>query len=112
MVNCPVCNERITHLNLRMQDPKCSKGHRVGSWVKCGNQGGGHIYLSQIDGPPCPVCGDESTAEVKEQTPVKCLHVSENTGPCASPFYKWMVDGPPCYMNHLDRIIEVVEKKE
>lgn len=112
MVNCVICGEKVTYVDLRMQDPKCSKGHRVGSWVKCGNKEGGHIYLTPVDGPPCPVCEDPSTGEVKEQTQVKCLHVSEYRGPCISPFYKWMVDGPPCHMNHLDKIIEVVEKNE
>jgi hypothetical protein len=108
MVSCPVCGERVAYNLLRVETPRCSRGHEMGLWVVCGNRDIGHIYLRYGDAA-CPICSDRGWSRVEKGTPVRCLNVT-NGRACLYPEYLWLVDGPPCHLNHLSVI--VVDKKK
>ncbi|GBC69049.1 hypothetical protein HRbin01_00740 [archaeon HR01] len=103
MVSCPVCGERVPYSLLRVETPRCSKGHELGLWVMCGNRESSHIYLRRGESS-CPVCSDGGWKKVERGTPVKCLNMSGGR-PCLYPSYLWLVDGPPCHLNHLSVIV-------
>jgi len=95
MVKCQVCGETVPNVELRAEYPVCPNRHSLGMWMKCGNESESHVYLGTGDAA-CPVCGNASSSRVERGTPVRCLHRG-----CLAPSYTWMVDGPPCYLNHL-----------
>ena len=109
MIVCPRCNERVPYALLRVDYPRCSKGHELGVWVMCGNEKERHIYLRNGD-MRCVVCGDPRWERISVGTPVKCMHRTSDGKPCLFPEYVWMVDGPPCHMNHLSIIVVDEEK--
>jgi len=102
MVYCHICGEPVPYVLLRMDMPRCSKGHELGYWAACGNEEESHVYLRRGE-EPCPVCGNPKAIKMKKGMKVKCLHVSPS-GPCIAPYYVWLEDGPPCHMNHLTKI--------
>lgn len=104
MVVCPTCGEQVAHALLRVDYPRCSKGHELGVWVACGNPEERHVYLKQGNSS-CPYCGSPGYTKIEAGTPVKCMHRTEDGRWCIYPEYTWMVDGPPCHLNHLDKIV-------
>jgi hypothetical protein len=109
MVTCGVCGESVPYLLLRMEMPRCTRGHELGVWVACENPSERHVYLRKESDTACPVCGDTSYKPVARGVRVKCLHVSP-AGPCAYPHYRWLEDGPPCHLNHLTKIALVTDE--
>ena len=114
MIKCNVCGELVSYTLLRVDFPRCSRGHELGVWAMCGNEAEQHIYLRNGDNP-CPVCGNNKWSRVERGTPVRCAHKTEDGRTCLYPEYLWMVDGPPCHLNHLTTIIvnkaKVAEKQ-
>ncbi|MEM1945541.1 MAG: hypothetical protein QW614_01930 [Candidatus Caldarchaeum sp.] len=108
MVSCQVCGESVPYVLLRMDIPRCLRGHELGVWVHCNNQSEKHVYL-KIDEGGCPYCGDKSYTRMSRGLRVKCLHTGPS-GPCIAPYYSWFEDGPPCHMNHLSKIMLVETK--
>lgn len=108
MVSCPVCGEWVPYSLLRVEMPRCPKGHELGVWVMCGNSSIQHIYLRSGDAK-CPVCSDSRWFRLERGTRVKCLNKTDDRE-CLYPFYEWMVDGPPCHLNHLTQIAVANEK--
>ncbi len=102
MVECNVCGESVPYILLRMDIPRCPKGHELGVWVACGNEVESHVYL-KADEKGCPFCGNTSYKRMVKGISVKCLNVGP-AGPCIAPYYNWLEDGPPCHMNHLSKI--------
>jgi hypothetical protein len=41
---------------------------------------------------------------MEEGTIVKCLHSSESGLACWARPYKWMIEGPPCFLNHVEKM--------
>ena len=106
MVECSQCHEQVLFSFLRQPQPRCERDHELGRWVRCGKKKGRHLYINPLQGDVCPICGNREVVDVELGTLVRCLHISREGKSCISPRYKWMVDGPPCYMNHLDQIQE------
>ncbi len=73
-------------------------------WVVCGGKGEKHVYLRAGDGK-CPYCGSREYNRIDAGTPVRCMHQTENGQGCLYPRYRWMIDGPPCHLNHLTKIV-------
>ncbi|MDW8359837.1 MAG: hypothetical protein RMK31_04530 [Candidatus Caldarchaeum sp.] len=107
MVSCRVCGESVPYILLRMEIARCSKGHELGVWVRCGNEKESHVYLMAGD-EACPYCGHKSYTRMSKGDKVKCMHVGPS-GPCIHPYYRWFEDGPPCHMNHLSKTVVVKE---
>ncbi|MCS7137788.1 MAG: hypothetical protein NZ941_05390 [Candidatus Caldarchaeum sp.] len=107
MVSCRVCGESVPYILLRMEIARCSKGHELGVWVRCGNEKESHVYLMSGD-EACPYCGNKSYTQMSKGDKVKCMHVGPS-GPCIHPYYRWFEDGPPCHMNHLSKTVVVNE---
>ena len=108
-MECPVCREWVPHSLLRVDMPRCSKGHELGVWVMCGNKATPHVYLRSRDSA-CPVCSEGGWSRIEKGTRVKCMNRTGDRE-CLSPYYVWMVDGPPCHLNHLT-VISVVGENE
>lgn len=106
-MKCQVCGESVPYVLLRLEQPKCVRGHELGVWVSCGNLNESHVYLSRGD-EKCPYCGNKSARPMTKGTKVKCLHIGP-AGPCGYPYYNWLEDGPPCHLNHLSKIMVVNE---
>ncbi|MEM0336366.1 MAG: hypothetical protein QXN23_02645 [Candidatus Caldarchaeum sp.] len=104
-MKCDVCGESVPYLLLRLDKPRCPKGHELGVWVACGNPEESHVYLWR-EGMKCPYCGDEKSQPMSRGVKVKCLNMGPS-GPCNYPYYTWLEDGPPCHMNHLSKIAVV-----
>ncbi|MEM3031928.1 MAG: hypothetical protein QXK39_03335 [Nitrososphaerota archaeon] len=79
----------------------------MGVWVMCGNPTTRHIYLRHGE-TACPVCSNTGWRRVEKGTRVKCLNKTGDKE-CLYPYYEWMVDGPPCHLNHLTQIAVVSE---
>ncbi len=105
MVTCPVCKRHVDYKFLRSENPKDDMGHDLGSWVHCGNESEKHVYLRNQDSlGKCPYCNSSEFSEMKEGEKVKCLHVTDSGLSCATRPYLWMEEGPPCFMNHIDKV--------
>ncbi|MDW8084037.1 MAG: hypothetical protein RMI49_02400 [Candidatus Caldarchaeum sp.] len=104
-MKCEVCGEPIPYVLLRLDLPRCPKGHELGVWVACGNSDESHVYLRK-GLARCPYCGNDSYRLMSKGMRVKCLHTGP-AGPCAYPDYVWLEDGPPCHLNHLTKIAVV-----
>ncbi|MCX8201458.1 MAG: hypothetical protein N3H84_05075, partial [Candidatus Caldarchaeum sp.] len=72
-MKCKVCGEPVPYVLLRLESPRCSKGHELGVWVSCGNPQESHVYLLK-DEAKCPFCGNNSFRVMAKGTKVKCLH--------------------------------------
>lgn len=105
MVNCHTCKQHVNYVYLRIDQPKCEDGHPLGKWVMCKGQKGSHVFLSQDVSDACPVCGDKNKANVPPGTKVKCMKMYPNEKTCPTPEYSWLLDGPPCNLNHIDIIL-------
>jgi hypothetical protein len=108
MVNCPICGIHVDYKNLRSERPKCDNDHALGSWVFCKNSSEPHPFLSFNKN--CPYCASEESGPMKEGAVVKCLHVTDTGKLCEARQYKWMIEGPPCFMNHVDKMKIIQEK--
>lgn len=104
-MRCPVCGESVPYALLRLDVPKCPKGHELGVWVACGNPEETHVYLKK-DQSSCPYCGNTQHTAMVKGVKVKCMNVGP-AGPCRFPYYVWLEDGPPCHLNHLSKIVVV-----
>lgn len=105
MVDCPACKEHVNYVYLRVVEPRCENNHPLGHWVMCKGSGGNHIFLSRDANDQCPVCGERSKVEVPKGIKVKCMKPYSEGRTCPTPEYEWLVDGPPCYLNHTDVIL-------
>jgi hypothetical protein len=103
MVNCPICGRHVDYKDLRSDHPKCDEGHDLGTWVHCENLPERHVYLRKGDSP-CPYCSSNDFQAMNEGTRVKCLHVTDTGKMCEARAYEWMIEGPPCFMNHVDKM--------
>lgn len=104
MVNCPVCKVHVDYKFLRSDNPKDELGHDLGKWVHCENEAERHVYLRNQDSlQKCPYCSSGNFSDMKEGEKVKCLHVTDTGGACTTRAYVWMEEGPPCFMNHVDK---------
>jgi hypothetical protein len=109
MVTCKACNKHVNYIYLRTTEPKCENGHPLGKWTMCASGTSPHVYLQDSSTADCPVCKKPSASEVPKGTFVKCLNVSADGRKCEAPPYKWLLEGPPCFLNHISTI--VVEKE-
>lgn len=90
---------------LRSDSPKDEQGHDLGKWVHCENDIEKHVYLRNQDTiEKCPFCGSIDFAEMKNGEKVKCLHSTDAGLMCEARPYSWMEEGPPCFMNHIDKM--------
>jgi len=105
MVNCPTCKQHVNYVHLRIDKPKCEDGHSLGRWVMCGGTKGSHVFLSQDVNDSCPVCGDKNKTDAQKGMKVKCMKIYPSGEPCPTPEYTWLIDGPPCNLNHIDIIL-------
>lgn len=105
MIECPICREHVNYVRLRIDEPRCERNHPLGRWVMCRGQDGSHVYLSRNEEDVCPVCGDRNKAGVGKGTMVKCMKAYSEGRTCPTPEYAWLVDGPPCFLNHIDVIL-------
>ncbi len=105
MVNCPTCRQHVNYVYLRIDKPKCEDGHPLGRWVICKGSKGRHVFLSQDINDVCPVCGDKNNMNTQKGMKVKCMKIYPNEQKCPTPEYIWLVDGPPCNLNHIDIIL-------
>jgi len=117
MVDCPVCKVHVSYMLLRTDHPKCPNDHELGTWMRCSGNPESHVFLenNQDDGPTikgCPYCGSAVGSQVKEGTRVKCLHVTSAGSQCNTRPYDWIKEGPPCFMNHLDKIVVFIAPTE
>ncbi len=103
MVNCPVCGIHVDYKNLRSDSPKCDNGHDLGVWVRCGNPSEQHVFLRR-ENSTCPYCNSPQSVPMKEGVKVKCLATTESGKHCETRPYKWMIEGPPCFMNHVEKM--------
>ncbi len=60
---------------------------------------------SSIYGYACPVCGSKEKASVPKGIKVKCMKIYPDGRVCPTPEYSWLVEGPPCFLNHVDVIV-------
>jgi hypothetical protein len=104
MVNCPICKTHVDYKFLRSDTPKDEFGHDLGKWVHCENEVERHVYLRDQDSSQkCPYCTSSNFSDMKEGVKVKCLHVTDTGAVCTARPYIWMEEGPPCFMNHVDK---------
>ncbi len=90
----------VNYTLLRIDEPRCENKHVLGRWVMC-NGNPRHVYIGYDQ---CPVCGNKEQLSIPKGTRVKCMKYS-NQRLCPSPEYSWLIDGPPCSMNHIDVIV-------
>jgi len=102
MVNCPTCKERVNYVYLRAAEPRCENNHPLGRWVMCRGANGSHVFLSKDNNDGCPVCGDAKKTVVPKGTKVKCMKPYAEGHACPTPEFEWLVEGPPCFLNHID----------
>ncbi len=105
LIDCPTCKKHVNYVYLRIDEPKCEDGHPLGRWVMCKGSNGRHVFLSGDANEPCQVCGDKNKSDVPKGVKVKCLKPYPEGQICPTPEYTWLVDGPPCYLNHIDIIL-------
>ncbi len=103
MVSCPVCKTHVNYVYLRSERPSCENGHGLGTWVHCSNASEEHVYLFS-DGGKCPYCGNAEHSTMQEGLNVRCLFVNDVGLKCVTRPYVWMKEGPPCFMNHVDKM--------
>ncbi len=103
MVSCPVCKTHVNYVYLRSASPTCENGHVLGRWVRCGNSSEEHVYLF-ADGGKCPYCGNDVHSAMQEGLKVRCLFVNDQGLECSTRPYVWMKEGPPCFMNHIEKM--------
>jgi hypothetical protein len=103
MVTCPKCNAKVNNALLRSESPKCENGHDLGLWVSCVNQNERHVYLS-LNGVNCPYCNSQPGPGMKEGARVRCLHATNEGAVCTTRAFVWMREGPPCFMNHIEKM--------
>lgn len=103
-IKCPDCGKTVLYIDLRRHEPKCANNHNLGMWIMCGSSTEAHVYLKPTQGTVCPICGSGGGQEMNQGIKVRCMHVSQTGKPCIQPRFTWLVDGPPCYMNHMDVI--------
>ncbi len=104
MIECPECKMHVNYVYLRIDEPRCENKHILGRWIIC-NGKPRHVYLSNSN-DACPVCNNKEKSDVPKGIKVKCMKRYQDGRVCPSPEYSWLVDGPPCSMNHID-VIEV-----
>ena len=104
MVDCPVCNEHVNYIYLRIDEPRCENKHLLGRWVMCDGEQK-HVYISKSEDDTCPICGNKGKKAIEKGTKVKCMKRYPDGRICPSPEYSWLIDGPPCSMNHIDVIV-------
>lgn len=83
-----------------MEEIRCDNKHIVGRWVMC-NGNPRHVHFKEV----CPVCGNKEKIIIPKGTKVKCMKKYSDGRICQSPEYSWLVDGPPCSLNHIDVIV-------
>ncbi len=105
MIDCPTCKRHVNYVYLRIDEPRCENNHPLGRWVMCKGANGSHVFLSKDQNEQCPVCGDKSKVSVPKGTKVKCMKAYPEGKSCPTPEYSWLVDGPPCNLNHIDIIL-------
>jgi hypothetical protein len=94
----------VDYKYLRAENPKDELGHDLGKWVHCENTTEKHVFLRNQDVPDkCPYCGSNEFSEMKARDKVKCLHVSDQGVICSTRPYAWIDEGPPCFMNHIEK---------
>jgi hypothetical protein len=80
-------------------------GHPLGRWVMCKGEKTSHIFLSRDENEACPVCGDNKSVMPQKGIKVRCMKSYPDGKTCPTPEYTWLVDGPPCNLNHIDVIV-------
>ena len=105
MATCPVCNKHVDYKYLRSENPKDEQGHDLGTWVSCEKEK--HVYLKNKNASVCPFCSDPGFVLVKAQVKVKCLHKTDTGIECPARPYIFFEEGPPCFMNHIAKIVVV-----
>ena len=104
MIECPVCRDPVFNTLLREEYPKCPNGHDIGRWATCLNASAEkHVYLDYKKSF-CPYCGSAAGENVRENTTVKCLHVNAEGLVCVTRPFRWITEGPPCFMNHVSKM--------
>jgi hypothetical protein len=104
MVNCPVCKRHVDYKYLRADNPRDDLGHELGRWVHCENQNEKHVYLRNQDSlSKCPYCNSSDFSDMKARDKVKCLHETDKGVVCSTRPYIWIEEGPPCFMNHIEK---------
>ena len=103
MITCPKCSTKVNNALLRSERPKCENGHDLGLWVSCANPSEKHVYLS-LSGSECPYCKAQPGSTMMEGVKVKCQHVTSDGVACTTRPFVWMREGPPCFMNHIDKM--------
>jgi hypothetical protein len=94
----------VNYVFLRLENPKCERGHDLGLWVHCEDAAEKHVYLRSNKIDRCPYCQSREYETVKEGVLVKCLHVGEEGKRCIARPFSWMKEGPPCFLNHVDKM--------
>ncbi len=96
----------MSYTYLRTDKPHCPNGHELGTWVKCSNEKESHVFLKRDNSGDgrCPHCQSPTAAEIREGMMVKCLHTTDAGLGCITRPYVWIKEGPPCFMNHIDKM--------
>lgn len=100
-MECRECGVHIDYKLLRVDEPRCENKHLLGRWVRC-NGIIKHVYLSISN--RCPICNNDERHNIPKGTRVKCMRLYPDGRICSSPPYSWLVEGPPCSLNHIDVI--------